>query len=194
MIVSFSDKVNDCHVAEVYHRERQDDLARHGHNARHQFSPGMDRIPAAQHQGCITKIQQVITGKQHTVDEPGKLHVVVQQCQYKNMSIAVKNESHPDSNDVSNKQVKDVSDGVHTSRFCVIGIGTFADTKLLNHSKLSNISESLFCTTAYYYSKATIRRDVERGWYGTGDLPGPGTKRGAQSFECGVTVLTYVPR
>jgi hypothetical protein len=144
MMISFSDKINDRHVAEVYHCQCQDDLTRHGHDARQQFSPGMDRIPAAQHQRCITQVEQVIAGKQHAVDKPGKLNIVVQEFQYKHMTIAVKNESHPDSYDVSNNQVKDVSDGVHTSRFCVIGIGTFADTKLLNHSKLSNISESLF--------------------------------------------------
>ncbi len=118
-MISFSNEVNDRHVAKVDHRQRQYDLARHGHNTRHQFSPGINSVPATQHQRRITQVQQVVTGKQHAIDKPGKLGIVVQQRQDKNVTIAVKNEAHPDRNDVSNKQVNDISDGVHTSRFCV---------------------------------------------------------------------------
>lgn len=75
----------------------------------------MDSIPATQHQGCIPQVQQIIANKQNAVDEIGKLHIIMEQSQDKNMAIAVKNEAHPYSNEISDKQVENVGYSVHTS-------------------------------------------------------------------------------
>ena len=144
MLVSFSHTINDSHIAEVYYCQCKHDLSRHHHNTRHQLRPRMNSVPTAQHQRRIAQVQQVIAGEQHAVDEICQLYIIMQQLQDKNTAIAVKNKSHPDCNDISDEEVKDISDGVHTSGVLMFGIGTFAETKLILNSKLSNNSESLF--------------------------------------------------
>ena len=108
MIVSFTDQKNGSHIKEMDHGEGEHDLARHGTNAYQQLCPGDNGIPAPQHQGRITQVQQVIARQQNAVDKVGQLYILLQQVQDKQPAVPVEKQAHPDGNEISNKQIEDV--------------------------------------------------------------------------------------
>lgn len=78
MIVAFTEKVNNPHVAKMYDRQGNEDLARDAADAQQQGIPAMNRLPCFKHQRGIAKVQQVIAYQQHLVDKVCKLRIAMQ--------------------------------------------------------------------------------------------------------------------
>ena len=62
MMVSFTDKINNGHITEMYERQREHYPAGHAGNTAQQSGETGNLLPIPDHCSCITQVQQVVTG------------------------------------------------------------------------------------------------------------------------------------
>jgi hypothetical protein len=126
----------------MYYCQNAHYFAGHGTNAANHLCQGMNRFPKPDGDGNITQVQQIIAGQQDAVYKQGQLFISMQQVQNIAFSIPVKDQSHMYGYKPGNKQVYDIRQRVHISRFNILT--TLCTTKLIRNFKLSIISENIY--------------------------------------------------
>ena len=117
MMCLFTDKKNNSHIEKVNDSKGEHYLSRHSKYTEQYFFNTINCFPGADHQGCIPQVQEVITNQQYPVNRVRKVFIAVQQAEDIQSSVSVKPETHMNRNDVSDEQVEEVSESVHTGRF-----------------------------------------------------------------------------
>ena len=92
MMVSFAQNIDSSHIAEMDKRQGKHYPAGHAGNAACQFSKAGHRLPVPDHYCGITKVQKIVAGQQHFVNEIGQLLLTFQQRNYVYPAIAVKSQ------------------------------------------------------------------------------------------------------
>src|ERR1051326_6484924 len=112
-----ADQQDNSHIEKMHDSEGEQDPTSHTAYTACHFSPGMHCFPETDHQGCITEVEQVITGEQYPVDRIGKFLIIVKEAKNIYPAIAIKNKTGMNSDEVSDEQVNEVSESIHNRGF-----------------------------------------------------------------------------
>jgi hypothetical protein len=140
MMVSFAQNIDNSHITEMDKRQGKHYSAGHAGNAACQLGKAGHRLPVPYHHCSITKVQKVVAGQQHFVNEISQFFLAFQQRNKVQPAIAVEKPTSAYGDEVSNKEIDDVCQRVHDGVFYHFA---FDITKLVNIFVFSNISENI---------------------------------------------------
>lgn len=117
IMVSFTHNINSGHIAEMDKRQCKHYSAGHTGNTAHQCAEIGNRVPVPYHYSSIPQVQQVVAGQEHPVNETCQFFVALQQRNNVNAAIAVKKPAGTHCNDVSDKEIDNICQGIHDVAF-----------------------------------------------------------------------------